>query len=203
MRAINERSWLLTFADPDEWVAHRRAHDVRERLSREPLPGLVEVVLAARSLLVVGDDRFDPRQLYELEQLATAAPITAAREHRLPVEWNGADLTFVAQQTALTMEALVARLCATRFTVGWLGFLPGFPYLYGLPPELIVPRRASPRMVVPPGSVALAAHYVGIYPSSSPGGWNLLGHTDTRLFDPALTPAALLQPGDTVQFMSR
>jgi KipI family sensor histidine kinase inhibitor len=81
-----------------------------------------------------------------------------------------------------------------------LGFLPGFPYMGDLPPQLALPRRANPRVRVPPGSVAIATTLTAIYPFESPGGWHLIGATPIRLFDPALDPPALLAAGDAVEF---
>src|SRR4051812_38704602 len=81
-----------------------------------------------------------------------------------------------------------------------IGFAPGFPYLGGLPKQLATPRHAKPRMAVPPGSVGIAGEQTGIYPQSTPGGWNLIGCTPLKLFQPAANPPVLLQPGDEVRF---
>jgi KipI family sensor histidine kinase inhibitor len=83
-----------------------------------------------------------------------------------------------------------------------LGFMPGFPYLGGLPPEIATPRLASPRVAVPAGSVGIAGAQTGIYPTESPGGWRLIGRTPVRLFDPRHSPPALLEAGDHVRFVS-
>ena len=91
-------------------------------------------------------------------------------------------------------------LTSTEFTVAFAGFAPGFAYLTGLPPELHVPRRATPRTRVPAGSVGLAGPFAGAYPRASPGGWQLVGRTDAVLFDVARNPPALLAPGARVRF---
>jgi KipI family sensor histidine kinase inhibitor len=83
-----------------------------------------------------------------------------------------------------------------------IGFAPGYPYLGGLPPRLHLPRRATPRKAVPPGSVAIAAGMTGIYPARLPGGWHLIGRTDQRLFDPQADRPCLLDPGDDVRFVA-
>lgn len=83
----------------------------------------------------------------------------------------------------------------------FLGFQPGFPYLGGLPPQLAMPRRGEPRLVVPAGSVGIGGAQTGIYPLASPGGWQLIGHTDLPLFDPLRDEPVLLRPGDTVRFV--
>ena len=88
-----------------------------------------------------------------------------------------------------------------EYTVAFIGFQPGFPYLLGLPAELAVRRLASPRVKVPAGSVAIAGEYSGIYPGATPGGWRLIGRTETVLFDAENTPPSILQPGDMVRFV--
>jgi len=112
------------------------------------------------------------------------------------------DLAAVAAHTGLTVAEVVSAHTATPWRVGFGGFAPGFAYLVGGDPRLEVPRRAEPRPSVPAGAVGLAGRYSGIYPRSSPGGWQLIGHTDAVLFDVDADPPALLQPGMTVRFVS-
>ncbi len=197
-----EDSWLLTWDDPDEESANRKARRARDSLREVGLPGVVDLIPAARSLLVIGDASLDPRRLGRLaEDVDAPAPERVSRRHELPVVPDGADLADVLSSTGLSSGAFWTRLAAIDFTVGFLGFSPGFPYLYGLPLELQLPRRGSPRPLVPAGSVALAGTYAGIYPSPTPGGWNLIGTTPVRLFDPADDPPARLRPGDVVRFV--
>jgi KipI family sensor histidine kinase inhibitor len=119
----------------------------------------------------------------------------------IPVHFDGPDLDAVAAAAKTSPAEVVAMLTATELTVAFLGFLPGFAYLDGLPPALAdVARRASPRPVVPAGSVALAGGFAGIYPRPSPGGWQLVGSTGFALFDPLVEPFATLAPGDFVCF---
>lgn len=140
---------------------------------------------------------------------ALAAPVEAAQaaagaSHTLRVafggEW-GLDLEWCAARSGRSPAAFVQSLLGTEFTVAFLGFQPGFPYLSGLPAELAIPRRATPRTRVAAGSVALGGVYAGIYPAAGPGGWNVVGRTEVRLFDPARTSPALLAPGDRVRFV--
>jgi inhibitor of KinA len=112
------------------------------------------------------------------------------------------DLKVVAQHCGLSPNEIVKRHVAGRYEVRCVGFTPGFPYLSGLAPELSMPRRATPRSVVPAGSVAIGGRQTGIYPLASPGGWNIIGRTPLRLFDPAREPAALLRAGDRVRFVA-
>ena len=97
---------------------------------------------------------------------------------------------------------MIATVLETTFTVAFCGFAPGFGYMTGLPPELAVPRRESPRTRVPPGAFGLAGEHAGVYPRASPGGWQLLGiAVDVTLWDADRTPPALLAPGTTVRIV--
>jgi KipI family sensor histidine kinase inhibitor len=122
------------------------------------------------------------------------------RQVDLPVVFDGPDLPEVAALTGRSVRELVDALTATEFTVAFGGFAPGFAYLTGLPPELHVPRRATPRTRVPAGSVGLAGPFAGAYPRASPGGWQLVGRTDAVLFDVDREAPALLVPGTSVRF---
>lgn len=151
---------------------------------------LPAVRAAVRSLLAAGAQR-RPRP-----EPDGPAPLVAVEVH-----YDGPDLAAVAAHTALTEAEVVAAHTGTPWTVGFAGFAPGFAYLAGGDPRLIVPRRARPRTVVPAGAVGLAGPFSGIYPRSSPGGWQLLGHTDAVLWDLRRDPPALLRPGARVRFV--
>jgi KipI family sensor histidine kinase inhibitor len=175
---------------------------LREALERSPLPGQRELVPAARTVLVLLDRppaQTDAAVLRGL-RLDTAAAPAPGRSVDLPVVFDGPDLPEVAELTGRSVPALVETLTSTRFVVGFGGFVPGFAYLTGLPPELHVPRRATPRTRVPAGSVGLAGPFAGAYPRASPGGWQLVGRTDAVLFDVDREPPALLVPGVRVRF---
>jgi KipI family sensor histidine kinase inhibitor len=132
-----------------------------------------------------------------------ASGVIEARSLSIPVTYDGADLAAVAALLNLSSDAVVSLHSGTTYEVSFLGFAPGFPYLDGLHPALgSVPRLDSPRASVPAGSVGLAAGKTCVYPTSSPGGWQLLGHTETVLFDPTNTESpATLTPGDEVRFV--
>ncbi|MEW6591036.1 MAG: 5-oxoprolinase subunit PxpB [Pseudomonadota bacterium] len=124
--------------------------------------------------------------------------------HALPVTFGGEagpDLAALAARAGLHPDDYVRQIAALEFVVAFVGFQPGFPYLRGLPPDLQASRRATPRARVAAGSVAVGGAYAGIYPVAGPGGWQLIGRTTARLFDPARTPPALLQPGDRVRWI--
>ena len=198
VRVAGERGLLVEVEDLA--TVHRLHAALREL---DP-PGVVELVPAYRTVLIVAD----PGQAEALDDLAARLPglelppaeAVAGETVEIPVRYDGEDLPEVAGLTGLEPEEVVRRHTAPEYTVAFLGFSPGFPYLVGLDPALEVPRRDTPRTSIPAGSVALAGNQTGIYPSASPGGWQLIGHTDVALFDPARDPPALLAPGTRLRF---
>ena len=200
MRAlpVGDSALLVEVSSGDE------AQALHAELLRRRAEGLLtvrEIVPAARTVLLDGLD--DPVRLAS-ELTASEVPAAPRREQAvvdIPVRYDGPDLADVAAHWGVD-EREVARIHAsTEFSVAFCGFAPGFGYLTGLPRHYDVPRRATPRTAVPAGSVALAGPYTGVYPRSSPGGWQLIGRTDTVLWDHARVPAALLSPGTRVRFV--
>ena len=112
----------------------------------------------------------------------------------------GFDIADVASHCRLPVEEVTRRHSSAEYAVATIGFTPGFPYLAGLPAELETPRRAAPRPSVPAGSVGIAGIQTGVYPMNSPGGWQIIGRTPLRLFDPTKPSPALLTAGDRVRF---
>jgi KipI family sensor histidine kinase inhibitor len=163
------------------------------------LPGVVDLVPAARTVLVEGDPRPDLERLLAGLAAADAAPTGPVVE--IPVAYDGPDLAAVAELTGLGEAEVVRRHAAADYTVAFCGFAPGFGYLTGLPAELQVPRRATPRTAVDAGAVGIAGEFAGVYPRRSPGGWQLLGRTDAVLWDTGRDPPALLTPGTRVRFV--
>ncbi|MEU6146492.1 5-oxoprolinase subunit PxpB [Streptomyces sp. NPDC047081] len=200
MRAlpVGDRALLVEVSSGDEAQA---LHAELLRRRAEGALSVREIVPAARTVLLDGLD--DPSRL-AAELTASDVPPAPPRARaaiEIPVRYEGPDLAEVAAHWGVT-EHEAARIHAdTEFTVAFCGFAPGFGYLSGLPPRYDVPRRATPRTAVPAGSVALAGAYTGVYPRSSPGGWQLIGRTDTVLWDHARVPAALLSPGTRVRFV--
>jgi KipI family sensor histidine kinase inhibitor len=174
-------------------------------LHAEELPGVVDVVPAARTVLVCCADRASVAQV--AARLPHIAPGAEGPEHErrlveIPVVYDGDDLDDVARATGLDPDEVVARHRESAFRVEFCGFAPGFAYLAGLDEALWLPRRATPRTRVPAGSVAIASTYSAVYPGVSPGGWHLLGTTSTRIWDVARDPPALLEPGTDVRFVA-
>lgn len=132
-------------------------------------------------------------------------PLLKPLTHTIKVRYGGdagPDLAQLAGQAGLDPASYIERHCAAEYSVAFLGFQPGFPYLRGLPEVLHAPRRATPRVHVPAGSVAIGGAYTGIYPADGPGGWHIIGHTEAVLFDPDRPGPALLLPGDQVRFVA-
>lgn len=183
-------------ADPAAWAGGLRAAG---------LPGVVEIVPAAETVLVACGDAVALRQT--LAALDRIVPIDdSVREPdvvEIGVDYDGADLAWVADACGVTESQVIALHSATEYTVAFCGFAPGFGYLRGLDPRLHLPRRATPRAAVPSGSVAIAAEFAAVYPRSSPGGWHLLGRTELSLFDPDRDPPSLVAPGTRVRFVPR
>lgn len=115
-------------------------------------------------------------------------------------EEYGPDLAELAAHASIQRKEAVELLCSAAYRVHMIGFMPGFPYMGGLPEQLAAPRRTEPRLAVPAGSVGIAGKQIGIYPFASPGGWQLIGRTPLRLFDPERTKPSLLAAGDQVSF---
>jgi len=185
--------------------------DLDARICARPPAGVIAVLPALCSVLIEYDPlRTTQRRLrHDIEALLAAPPAEPSRpqprRHHIPVRYggdDGPDLDAVAHATGLDAATVVRLHTATDYRVAMLGNLPGLPYLVGLDARLEVPRRDDPRDAVPPGSVAVARRLSVVYPVAGPGGWNLIGRTDTVLFDPHAATPSLLAPGDTVRFIA-
>jgi KipI family sensor histidine kinase inhibitor len=178
-----------------------RVHVLSRHL--QTVPGVTSVSPAYASLLV----RFDPLRLTheDLESLARAVPLersanASTKIVEIPVHYDGPDLAEVAERHSLPTSAVIDAHTSAIYHAYFAGFVPGFVYLGEVPPEIATPRRSTPRKEVPAGSVAIAGTQTGVYPRSTPGGWNLIGHTAAVMFDTA-HGRALVEPGDRVRFI--
>jgi KipI family sensor histidine kinase inhibitor len=201
LKLVAEHAWLLTFDDADERRANERARAAAVLLHALKPEGLVEAIPAARTLFVAGTPIFDAEILVGLETGLGGPPPPEGREHEIRVRGDGEDIPEVCAALGLSSGGFWSRFLATTFTVGFLGFSPGFAYLYGLPRNLQLPRRRTPRLAVPKGGLAMAGPYVGIYAAAMPGGWNLLGTAEGSFFDVSRRRPTLFSPGDTVRFV--
>jgi KipI family sensor histidine kinase inhibitor len=203
--SCGEHAVLVEVSGLDEVLAFTQA--VREAVSAgvPELTDVIDIVPAAATVLVVVKDE---APIAPVRHALAALPVAASDETRtsdevieIPVHYDGPDLAEVARLTELSAAEIIAAHTGSDWRVAFCGFAPGFAYLSGGDRRLAVPRRSHPRTSVPSGSVALAGEFSAIYPRSSPGGWQLIGHTDTVVFDVAREPPALLQPGLAVRFV--
>lgn len=164
----------------------------------------VEVVPAEVSVLVIAAHSITaPDVAGVLASLPDRLPRAEGRDIEIPTLYDGEDLRLVAQATGLSVAEVVALHSGTEYFAAFAGFAPGYVYCTGLPPALRLPRRPSPRISVPAGSVAIADAYTAVYPTASPGGWHLIGRTDLTLFDLRRPEPSLIRPGDRVRFTVR
>ena len=198
-----DRALLLEFDSSAEVLAWTDA--VREA----GLPGVVDIVPAARTILVKLSrtrdqaptrQRLDRVRLSDKALAESTAPGDGEADVVIDVVYDGEDLDEVARLTGLSADEVIAAHTGTLWRVGFSGFAPGFAYLVGGDERLAVPRRSEPRTKVPVGSVGLAGEFSGIYPRESPGGWQLIGRTSAALWDVDRDSPALLVPGMWVKF---
>jgi KipI family sensor histidine kinase inhibitor len=205
---VGDAAATLELGDSIDATLNARVRAADAALQERPFTGLLECAPAYRSLLV----RFEPRllafdgvreELLRVAQAATACQPASPRRHALPVCYggeHGPDLARVAARHGLSPADVVRLHAAPEYTAFLLGFMAGFAYLGILDQRLETPRIPTPRTRVPVGSVGIAARQTGVYPISSPGGWNLIGRTAARLFDPYAPRVTLIEPGDVVRF---
>ena len=218
LEPYGDSALLVLLGDTLDLETNLRVHALAERLITADLPGFMPPVPAYASLLIP----YDPLRLTADEaaaavhplltwaarlpaadlQTALGSPASALAE--VPTRYggeDGPDLAEVAARHGRTPEEIIALHTGATYRVYMLGFAPGFAYMGPLPPDLVTPRRPTPRPRVPAGSVGLAGAQTGIYPLSTPGGWQIVGHTDLVLWDPFRDPPALLRPGQEVRFV--
>lgn len=200
------RAALIRFADSAA-SAMPLARAITAELENHPPENLREFTIAYDQLLAeFGEDSDLAAAADSLaRRLAGLLPRPASEvaPREIPVRYDGEDLEPLAAEKNLSVEEVIRRHSAVIYDVAMLGFSPGFPYLSGLDPSLAAPRLATPRSVVRAGSVAIGGSHAGIYSVASPGGWRILGHTETRLFDPSREESGmfLLRTGDRVRFV--
>lgn len=213
---LGDAALLVTMGDASARLVPSRAAAARARqvaadVQQASLAGVVDVVPAYATLAVY----FDPgRAAFDAlrdsvaaliqERSGTEPELTGdGRLVEIPVVYDGPDLAEVARAAGLDAREVAALHAGREYYAYLLGFVPGFAYLGDLEQRLVLPRRATPRPHVPAGSVAIAGTQTAVYPRASPGGWHLIGRTDSVLFDPAREPAGLIAPGDRVRFVYR
>ncbi len=209
MVPFGDSAVFLSLGESLDPVLNIRIHRLASFLSGSAPSGVIEWVPGYVSLLIYYDPkriRFGEVQVWLEKSLAACSEEESQPCKRIEVfvvygGEAGPDLEFVADHHGLTLADVVRIHTSAVYKVGMMGFTPGFAYLMGLDPAIRTPRLTTPRTSVPAGSVGIADTQTGIYPLASPGGWQLIGRTEQRLFDPSLPQPFLLSPGDEVCFV--
>jgi inhibitor of KinA len=206
-RLCGETAVSVELGDSIDPVVNFRVHELYRNIRSKNITGVLSVIPTYRSVLI----QYDPWQcsyeqlLMQVERLLnTTDTIKAPKEViEIPVCYDlelAPDLKDVASMHEMSVEEIVSIHSTPNYYVYMIGFTPGFPYLGGLDPRLFTPRKATPRIRVPAGSVGIADQQTGIYPIESPGGWQLIGRTPLKLFDPDRTPPFLVKAGVLMRF---
>jgi len=207
-RIAGDRGLLVEYGDAIDPAINRKVRAMAIALGQQTPQGVVEIIPTYRSLLILYDPFLtNPPQLEEallrLEERLSEIEIPPPKTVEIPVCYGGEfgpDLEFVAQSHGLSPEEVIRLHSEPVYQVYMIGFTPGFPFLGGLPKILHTPRRETPRTRVPAGSVGIANDQTGIYPIESPGGWQLIGRTPLKIFDPKRSNPFLLKAGDLLKF---
>lgn len=204
---LGDEALLVTFAETISWDVGESVRGAAARIRELSRAEITDVVPSYTTLGVY----FDGSAIAYADVVALVAPLLAAEEAlaprsdasilEIPVRYDGPDLEEVAERTGLTVDEVIARHSKRSYRAYACGFQPGFAYLGDLDEALALPRRASPRLRVPPGSVAIAGMQTAVYPLQTPGGWHIIGSTSLRMFDATREPPALIRPGDVVRFV--
>jgi len=209
LRAAGESAILIEFADEINDDVNDRVHALARFLSAQPHPAMRDWIPAYASVLVCYDPArasFAEMNVWLRDKLLIVPTefLVESRVVEIPVRYGGEggpDLPAVAQFAGVTQDEVVRLHASVVYRVYLIGFAPGFAYLGSVPAQIAAPRLTTPRLRVPAGSIGIAGRQTGIYPSATPGGWQLIGRTDVSLFNPRREPPTLLQPGDRVRFI--
>lgn len=203
---LGESAVVLELEPPLSLESQQRIWGLTQRLLESPavsevIPGMNNITVVLREPQSLALDGIERIQRWWEE---SEAMVPASRSVEIPVIYGGSygpDLAEVAEHCGLSVSQVVEQHSAAEYIVYFLGFQPGFAYLAGLAPTLVTPRRAEPRLMVPAGSVGIGGSQTGIYPLATPGGWQIIGQTSLKLFNPTAEKPTLLTPGDTVRFV--
>lgn len=211
---VSDSALLIEFGDAIDYEINGRVYALQREIEASDIREAVdEFIPSYRSLLVEYDaSKYSHREMQDrvagLVERTTAevgsVGGTDDETHQIPVAYGGEygpDLETVAEHAGLSTDEVIAIHSGTDYHVFMLGFAPGFPYLGGMDERIACPRLATPRTVVPAGSVGIAEAQTGVYPNASPGGWQLIGQTPLALFDVGADPPAVMLPGTKVNFV--
>ncbi len=210
INSLSETVITVTLGEVISMEMHREVIRFYRFVQKLSLPEVTEVVMSYASVTLYTDLAYGERSFKEVvldicarySASGSEAVRSENKEVQIPVEYRGEDLEEVSRYCGLSVAEAIQIHSGTDYVVAMMGFRPGFPYLLGLDERLHVPRRATPRLRVPKGAVAIGGQQTGIYPGESPGGWHLIGYTALPLFDVNRQPPNLLEVGDKVRFIS-
>ena len=205
---MGDRSLLVELGDEISPSVNQRVQELFTAVDRHRFKGILDLVPSYRSLLVIYDPLCSsPAEIKtginDIWKNQDQARIPQSQTVKIPVVYggeHGPDLQLVAQYHNLTAREVIGFHTRPSYRVYMIGFTPGYPYLGEVPDTIATPRRETPRILVPKGSVGIAQKQTGIYPVDSPGGWQIVGWTPVKLFDPHGQPPSHLVMGDRVQF---
>ena len=204
-----DKAFVIELGDGISPEINRSVHNLLLSIEKQGIPGILDMVPTYRSILINYDPLTLPpneleERVRELTQDLDETPPAASRVVELPTSYggeHGSDLGYVAEHNGLTEEEVIALHSGTDYLVYMMGFTPGFTYLGGMSEKIATPRLQTPRTAIPAGSVGIAERQTGVYPIESPGGWQLIGRTPVRLFDPSKQPPVIAEPGDYIRFV--
>lgn len=215
---LGDSAVVVQLGDQIDLKTHKKVSLLSKYLDNHPFPGMIEYIPAFTTVTVL----YDPLRVYQQKESLAESPYELvyqkirhflanledeieiqAKIVEIPVCYGGdfgPDLWYVAEYNNLTPEEVIKIHSNNDYLVYMIGFAPGFPYLGGMPKQIATPRRPSPRLSIPAGSIGIAGEQTGAYPIETPGGWQLIGRTPLALFCPNALPPSLLQAGDIVKF---
>ncbi|MFN5022134.1 MAG: 5-oxoprolinase subunit PxpB [bacterium] len=205
---IHDQAITIEFATAISEATNMQVIAMQHAIESSPIKGFIEAVPAYGSLTVYFSEQVSASTvrswLSDLSaQVSNTSLATEGKQISIPVCYDpslGTDLAWVAAHLNLSIEDIINLHSSISYRVYMIGFIPGFPYMGILPTALEVPRKQTPSMKIPAGSVAIAGKQTGIYPAEVPGGWQVIGRTPLKMFDPSTTPCSFLNAGDIVQF---
>ena len=207
---IHDQAITIEFAQEISEATNRRVIALQHAIESNPFKGFIECVPAYGSLTVYYNENVSSTAVRVLlSELITQvvdtidASFTPGRKISIPVCYDpslGVDLPWVSSHLNLSVDEIISLHTSVAYRVYMIGFIPGFPYMGTLPEQLEVPRKQTPSLKIPMGSVAIAGKQTGIYPAEVPGGWQVIGRTPLKMFDPSKSPCSFLNAGDLVSF---